>query len=432
MSDSAHDLLVRGIAAAKAKDKSEARFYLEWVLRDEPDADQRMDAWLWLSEISEDPAEKRDYLERVLAENMAHPVARRKLALLDGRLNPAEVVDPDRLAQPAPGAPQAAEAQRFICPTCGGRMTFTPDGQSLTCEYCDRREGLTRPGAAADGVEDQDFIVALATARGHLAPVAVRSLACRSCGAVFMLSPETLSVTCPFCASAYVVETAETRELIPPAAVIPFAVARETAGSAARHWLESEADVRLPRGQPPVHGLYVPAWTFDLSFDLRWTYVKEDGQFARTLSGNSPAFFDDVVTAACEDLPEPLLKELDHYRLDGLKPYDARYLADWPARVYTVPLAEASLDARARTLPKARAHVTVELQLEGSQVQVTPAAINVTAFKLILLPAWLARYAVEGKTHSVVVNGQTGAVRAERPQSGVRKVLDWLLGDEQD
>ena len=61
MSEGTRDLLVRGIAAAKAKDKDQARFYLEWVLRAEADRQQKVEAWLWLSEISDDPAEKRDF-----------------------------------------------------------------------------------------------------------------------------------------------------------------------------------------------------------------------------------------------------------------------------------------------------------------------------------------------------------------------------------
>jgi hypothetical protein len=43
------DLLTRGIAAAKAGNREEARFYLEWVLITEATEEQRLQAWLWLS-----------------------------------------------------------------------------------------------------------------------------------------------------------------------------------------------------------------------------------------------------------------------------------------------------------------------------------------------------------------------------------------------
>ena len=53
MSDGARDLLVRGIAAAKAGERAEARHYLEWALRQQPSSDEQLEAWLWLSDVSE-------------------------------------------------------------------------------------------------------------------------------------------------------------------------------------------------------------------------------------------------------------------------------------------------------------------------------------------------------------------------------------------
>src|SRR5512142_3343418 len=102
MSDATRDLLVRGIAAFKARDFGEARHYLEWLLRLEPPMDQRLDALMCLVEISHEPAEQHSLLEDALALNPADPRARRRLAILDGRLDPAKVVDPDKLAPPIP------------------------------------------------------------------------------------------------------------------------------------------------------------------------------------------------------------------------------------------------------------------------------------------------------------------------------------------
>ena len=63
MSEDANDLLVRGTAAAKANQKDEARFYLEWLVRlDDADNEQKAEAWLWLSQITDDPAKKRECL----------------------------------------------------------------------------------------------------------------------------------------------------------------------------------------------------------------------------------------------------------------------------------------------------------------------------------------------------------------------------------
>ncbi len=124
MSDSVRDLLVRGIAAAKDGDRRAARRYLEWALRLNPTNEQYIKAWFWLSEISDDPDEKRKYLKYILSADPTHPEARRSLAILDGCLRPEEVIDPNRLAVATPDVPQPTGARQFVCPQCGGRMVY--------------------------------------------------------------------------------------------------------------------------------------------------------------------------------------------------------------------------------------------------------------------------------------------------------------------
>ena len=103
------ELLVLGIGAARDGDREQARFYLEWVLRDDPQGDQLPEAWYWLSRITDDPAERRRCLTQALGARPSHPEARRDLAILDGCLRPDELNDPD---QPlAPHAPPRRVAE---------------------------------------------------------------------------------------------------------------------------------------------------------------------------------------------------------------------------------------------------------------------------------------------------------------------------------
>ena len=53
--------------------------------------------------------------------------------------------------------------------------------------------------------------------------------------------------------------------------------------------------------------------------------------------------------------------------------------------------------------------------------------VVVDSFKLVLLPVWVASYRYGGKEYPVVVNGQTGTVHGQRPQSGLKKLLDGIL-----
>src|SRR5512135_1544190 len=117
MSDSARDLLIRGLAAAKGtrpQDKQEARFYLQWVL-DTFDADfeERQKANLELALLEEDPAKRRGYLGAVLAIDPSNAEARRELAILDGKLRREDIVDAK--VSEAPQSPSAqARPRRYV------------------------------------------------------------------------------------------------------------------------------------------------------------------------------------------------------------------------------------------------------------------------------------------------------------------------------
>jgi hypothetical protein len=436
MSDGARDLLVRGIAAAKAEEKDQARFYLEWVLRTDADRQQKIKAWLWLSEVSDDASEKRDCLENILAHEPTNPLARRGLAILNGQLDPAEIIDPNRqpIAQ-TNTSPQPAKTKRFVCQGCGGKMTFTPDGSSLTCAYCDRQ--LTLYQAIEEGamIEEQDFAVALATARGHTHPVATQSFSCQTCGVPFMLGPDVLSLTCPYCTSAYVIEASQTRELVPPEGVIPFGVTQLGAYRALQEWLE-ENDLRSGARTAPPAGLYLPVWTFDVGGEVQWRGKVLKRQFGWTnwvsQTGSHAIFYDDVLVPASHTLSADLTQEVDHFQLDALAPYDPGYLADWPAEVYQISVSDASLAARRQAWERARRMVRTRVKIHQIRdLSLSSAGIVIESFKLVLLPIWVDSYRYQDEEYKVVVNGQTGTVRAERPPGGLRRLLDGILpGDE--
>jgi hypothetical protein len=69
--------------------------------------------------------------------------------------------------------------------------------------------------------------------------------------------------------------------------------------------------------------------------------------------------------------------------------------------------------------------VEILLGVQGNIENFRPASskMSVESFKLILVPAWLTSYTVEGKTYKVLVNGQTGAVTGETPSLDL---LGWV------
>jgi len=430
MSETTRDLLTRGIAAAKDGAKEEARFFLEWALRLDPPPAQCVKAWWWLSEISDDEVEQQDLVKRILVCDPVHPQARRKLALLEGRLEAEEIVDPENLVFSVPAAPESGRAQQFTCSRCGGRMTYTPDGESLTCEYCERQRALTGSSGRSGEVEKGDFIVALATAEGHGHPVAMRALSCEACGAHFVLSPETLSFACPYCASVYVVDQAQTRDLVPPKGVVPFSVTRRQAEQKAQAWLRSH-QIDLSRQRLNLAGVYLPAWTFDVGGRVTWQEVMpdEDRAFSAdwgVVEGSEAVNEDDLLVPATHTLPSVLARTAYDFHREHLVPYDPGYLADWPAEMYTISAADASLVARRQALR--RAEDRTRRKRPGRDIQVSSSGMGIVAFRLVLVSVWLGRLTIQGRDHVVVVNGRTGVAGGEKPLGGIQKWLSRLLG----
>ncbi len=451
MSDSARDLLSRGIAAAKAHERDEARFYLERALRTDADRQQKAQAWLWLSEITDDPAEKRNCLEHALAFEPSNVLARRGLAIVDGRLDPAEIVDPDRLPATSQEEPsRSVKMQRFVCQRCGGKMGFKPDSKSLQCQYCDFEQTLFAAMTEGAMVQEHDFVVAMATAKGHARPVGMQPFTCQGCGATFLLGSTILSLTCPYCGSAHVVRLTETRRLIPPEGLIPFAVSQQDARRAFHQWMDKKG-MRDEVKVSPLRGLYLPAWTFDLSGEIRWqcyTYRDEGigidtGGIQLTLPGSRRSrklvreegshlvYENDILVPASHTLPPELLVErAGNSPLSDVIAYDEAYLADWPAEIYEISVSDASLVARRRALDKARHFITTRVNATLGYVKdlhFNTSGLVVESFKLILIPGWTARYRYEDTIYRVLVDGQTGEVRAQEPRSWLRKLFGNLF-----
>jgi hypothetical protein len=416
MTEYDNDLLREGVFRYRIKEFEAARNYLERALENADDLQTRAQANYFLSLLTDDPVRKRSYLEETLAIDMNHPEARRLLAILDGKLSPSEIVDPEALPGQAAG-PVAVQADRFTCPKCGGRMVFAPDGSSLVCEYCSRDQALPM---SASGLQ-QDFFIAMANGSGQRAPVAVQTFQCQGCGATFILAPEQISSTCAYCGSVHVVAQAEKCQMVEPDSILPMAFDQARAFSLLVMWVEAmkivpQAPVRAPRG------LYLPVWSFDLQGNFPWNGTVYRHKHQVPVSGEKNILFNDVRILGSQKLAALMVQALPEFDLACATAYDARFLAGWMAEVYDLPMAEASLEARRIGVENLRS--TIRLEVGAIQdLAYSTSALMVNAFKLILVPAWVTEIQVEDRSRRVLINGRTGSVQSEIPVHGL---AGWL------
>ena len=425
MSDITHDLLIRGMAAAQAGEEEEARHYLEWMLGLDPPTDDKLQALYWLNEISTDPAEKRECLENILAHDIGNARARRSLAILNGEIDADQVIDPDRYVQARPADPVQSTSERFTCPNCGGKMVFTPDGQTLTCEYCTAREKLTAEKAAGKSVQESSFIAALATAKGHAHPLSTQFLTCKGCGAGFILPPEQITVTCPHCESTHSVDNLETLVIAQPDGIIPFKITEKLARQALIDWFEQqqfETRPRVARGR----NLYLPAWTFDVGGQIGWKYtIQTDNKNTEIRTGEDIIHVDDILVLATDKVSASLKDFTAHFDINTLEEYDTRFLANWMAQTYQITMADASLSARKIALDQQRNLAKHRVPNQATNLVMDSSRMMVESYRLVLLPVWLSYFILEDQKYHLLINGQTGQVHAELPQKGIK---GWLKG----
>ena len=181
----------------------------------------------------------------------------------------------------------------------------------------------------------------------------------------------------------------------------------------------------------------MPYWTYDAQ--TQTSYIGERGtiyyetrtvrrngktmqqRVARTrwrkASGRVARAFDDVLVLASLSLPKSFTDAIAPWNLSELTPYNPEYLAGFRAEGYRIVLPDGFTEARAYMDRMISRDIRFDIGGDKQRVHRADTDIDGITFKHVLLPIWMAAYKYRGKTYRFVVNGQTGAVKGERPYS---------------
>lgn len=325
------------------------------------------------------------------------------------------------------------EIVAFSCPQCGGVQAYSIAEGGLTCTHC----GYHKPpenevvGRAAESFE---FTVETMERVAHGWGRERKDLVCQSCGARTSIEPEALTHTCPFCGSNNVIQREAPQDELRPRFIAPFAIDAPECGSILHEWLGSSwlvpGDLKKLARRQMFTAIYLPFWTFDASAQASWRAEvrkkrKRGGKtqhYWRWESGNTGRVFDDLLAPGAEHVSTRLLKEIAPFRLQALTPYEPIYLAGLSAQANVTPLDQAWESARHRM----REQVRDDCRSQASSSRIRNFSMNLAyeneSWRYILLPVYLAAYTYLGKTHQVVINGQSGQIAGQRPANW-RKVF---------
>lgn len=146
-----NETLQKGIRAARRGHNEPARRLLAQVTQADP---QNETAWLWLSRVTEEPQQRAQALQQVLALNPQNRWAAEQLEALQTASEPAPAPTAEEATTAeAPGLPQQQfgelKLEMISCPNCGGTVSIHGQNvKTVVCQSCNSVVDLTAEQAA--------------------------------------------------------------------------------------------------------------------------------------------------------------------------------------------------------------------------------------------------------------------------------------------
>ncbi len=385
------------------------------------------DAWIWLTATTDDPAERKEYLERALLLNPAHPLANDAMAILQGRVSLTEQgQQPTDCSNPPDWNNPRQQVTTIKCPQCGGEMHYEPGTAEVACPYCAHQVPLPQANVL-DGAARLVGDLRLKRRYRDQTWVGVERIAhCQSCGAE-LTTHHRLSQQCVFCGSTNVLVENREWALQQPDGFLPFAVGEEQAAEAIREaqqaglrrfttWITGQDKAQEVWN---LQGVYIPFWVFDGFVDVH-TWSEEKSAFApkSVLTeelGEDKMMFDNLMFIAVDIPALSHLERIFPYTLAKMTPYEPRFLADWPVFLYNRDVDAAAMEAD-RAMPAMARQQAGALPVPASQSSSRPVMVRRSfqtsglTYQLVLLPVWVALLRADDELRLALVNGQTGKV----------------------
>lgn len=330
---------------------------------------------------------------------------------------------------------------QYKCPNCGAELTFDPEHQNFSCEYCDSTYTEAEMQQLYQNMEqqaDQQADASAETLESETDDKAfeneTRLYTCQNCGAQIIAEAETSATFCYYCHTPVVLAGRLTGEY-KPAYVLPFAVTREAAVEKFHSWCKKRWF--LPRSftsekqLEKMSGVYVPFWLTNCDAKTQvdalgkkersWRdgdyQVTETKEFAVKRLAKIP--YRGVPADGSQKIEDALMNAIEPFSYDKMKAFSMKYLSGFMAQKYDVPYDQ--ILPRIHKRIDEHAVKTVEKSISGySSHVVTSHNVQMENIQhdYALLPVWFMHYQYHGKNYDFAMNGQTARRQARRLSAG--------------
>lgn len=331
-------------------------------------------------------------------------------------------------------------ADTIKCTSCGSNLTFNPDLQMLECVYCGVL--LDPRGSKADSAINQlKLEEALEEEVFSEDEKLYQRIICNSCGAELVTDFNTSATFCVYCGSPLLSVQKLTKQY-KPKYIIPFKINKNDTERYFLKWCRggrfTPFGFTSRRNIEKLKGIYVPYWLFDVEGNLE-RIGEAVVEHTRGYSGGKTVTIDSEyyeierqIKVSWKNIPLNASKRLDNELMEAIEPYvfydlvdyDYKYLPGFYAEAYD--LSSKSLTSRISKRIDAYFESEYKASTSGFKHASTLGkgdVIDSIEASYALFPIWFMNYKFNGKTHTFIMNGQTGAIAGIPPVSKLKAVL---------
>jgi DNA-directed RNA polymerase subunit RPC12/RpoP len=312
-----------------------------------------------------------------------------------------------------------SEIVTYKCPNCGGPLTFDPEKQKYTCDYC-----------LSEFVQKELDAIAPDTQKTEAQPLLYN---CPSCGAEIVTDDTTAATFCYYCHNPVILSGRVSGEFHPDY-VIPFSIDKEKALEIFQSWMKKKRYVPkafYSQDQiEKVSGVYFPYLMYscqadgrlDASADKLRVWVTGDYKYTETSSysihreGNMDIRY--VPRNALKKANRELAEGVFSYDMEKLKPFQMSYLSGFLAERRDMEESEFSEEVKKEVREFAESTLRNSI---GSydRVRVNNRSVDFRQEKwdYALLPVWTLTYndQAKNKIYYFSINGENGRVCGKLP-----------------
>ena len=331
------------------------------------------------------------------------------------------------------------------CPACTAAMRYDPGLGKMVCDYCGTTVDIKQEAPApaeekpADEAKTSEAAIegfnfaALNSSAESVGPASLPVYTCVSCGADLIVPAAQATLTCPYCGNNIVLSEKVSGPLRPNG-VIPFTIAPDSLPAAVRRYYKDKK--LLPRGFfsnasiGEITGVYVPFWVFSgtlsgrMLFSAEKSGTKRRGDYLITetdhyeLVRDCGLSFQGIPVDTSGRIDDALMDSLEPFDLRAVQPFDVRYLAGYTAERFDQKKSDIANRAEGR-MRQTAANVIAPLAGPGySGVRSSGGSMRADMdAKYLLFPVYLFDLEFDNKKYPFAVNGQTGKVVGEVPES---------------